>query len=77
MKYALNLAEDGRVLSASFYNEYSPKDAHVVDELPDDNIVDYRFIDGEYVHDPLPKHGIPEPEPSMNDILNVLLGVTE
>lgn len=58
MKHSLNLAEDGRVLSASYYNEYSPADAPVVEELPGGDIYEYRYVDGEFIHDPLP-----EPEP--------------
>ena len=58
-KYALNLAEDGRVLSAT-YAKYAPKDAVLVDELPAGNLSDYRWQDGDFVYDPLPE---PEPVP--------------
>lgn len=58
-KYALNLAEDGRVLSATF-EKYAPPDAVLVDELPEGNLSDYRLQDGAFVYDPLPE---PEPEP--------------
>ena len=54
MDYALNLADDKRILSAT-YPQYAPADAVIVDTLPDGNIADYRYIDGEYVYDPLPK----------------------
>ena len=40
-KYALNLAEDGRVLSATF-EKYAPDGSVLVDELPDGNLSDYR-----------------------------------
>ena len=53
-KYALNLAEDGRILSAT-YEKYSPADAALVDELPEGNIADYLYQNGEYVYAPLPK----------------------
>ena len=56
-KYALNLAEDGRVLSATF-EKYAPPDAVLVDELPEGNLADYSWQDGAIVYDPLP-----EPEP--------------
>ena len=56
MKYALNLSEDGRILSAT-YPQYAPQDAVLVDALPEGNISDYLYINGEFVHDPLP---IPE-----------------
>ena len=58
-KYALNLAEDGRVLSATF-EKYAPADSVLVDELPDGNLSDYRWQDRAFVYDPLPD---PEPEP--------------
>lgn len=76
MKFALNLGEDNRVLSASFVSEYTPTDAVFVDELPEGNICDYRYIDGEYIHDPLPKPEQPEAEPTADEILNAMLGVT-
>ena len=58
-KYALNLAGDGRVLSATF-EKYAPADSVLVDELPDGNLSDYRWQDGAFVLDPLPE---PEPAP--------------
>ena len=74
MKYALNLAEDGRILSAT-YEQYAPDNAVLVEKLPDGDISDYLYQDGEYVYDPLPD---PEtPEPTTDDILNALLGVSE
>lgn len=58
MKYALNLDAEGRILSAT-YPKYAPRDAVTVDELPDGNLNDYRYVDGDFVYDPLPE---PEPE---------------
>lgn len=54
MKYALNLAEDGRILSAT-YPQYAPEDAVIVDTLPEGNLPDYLYVNGEYVYDPQPK----------------------
>ena len=59
MKYALNLAEDGRILSAT-YPQYAPKDAVTVDELPEGDISDYLYVDGQYVYDPIPEPEQPE-----------------
>jgi hypothetical protein len=65
MMYALNLdPEDNRVLSAT-KDKYGAEGQPRVDHLPDDDISDYRFIDGEFVYDPLPKPPEPEPEPAM------------
>nr|DAE29778.1 MAG TPA: hypothetical protein [virus sp. ctyMK1] len=59
--YALNLdPEDSRVLSAT-EDQYGAKGQPRVDHLPDDDISDYKYIDGEFVYDPLPKP--PEPVP--------------
>ena len=51
--FALNLSEDGRVLSAT-YPQYAPADAVVVDALPEGDISNYRYIGGEFVLDPIP-----------------------
>ena len=73
MKYALNLAQDGRVLCAT-YPKYAPETAVQVEELPDGNLYEYVYRDGACVHEPLPK---PEKtaEPTSDDVLNALLGV--
>ena len=75
MKYALNLADNGRILSAT-YAEFAPSDAVLVDELPDGNVYEYRYVNGEFIHDPLPKPEQPEVEATTDDVLNALLGVT-
>ena len=72
--YALNLAPDNRILSATFA-EFAAPDQPIVDSLPDGDITDYLFIDGEYVYDPLPKPEPPGSIPSADDVLNALLGV--
>lgn len=56
--YALNTNEDGRILSATF-PEYASEDAVTVETLPDGDISEYRYVDGDFIHDPLP-----EPEPT-------------
>lgn len=53
MKYALNLADDGRILSVT-YAKYAFADAVLVDDFPDGNVADYRYVNGEYVYDPIP-----------------------
>lgn len=72
--YSLNLSEDNRVLSACVCLELFEY-TNVVDTLPEGDISDYKYIDGEYVYDPLPE---PEPqpvEPTADDVLDVLLGI--
>jgi hypothetical protein len=52
MRYALNLAEDGRILSAT-YEQYAPEDAVIVDNLPEGDVSEFRYVNGEFVCDPL------------------------
>ena len=84
--YALNLAPDGRVLSVT-YSKYAPEDAPRVDELPDGDLYEYRFVAGEFIHDPLPADPVEGPEDpislearvgDLEEALGLLLsGVTE
>ena len=83
MRYALNLDEDGRILSVTF-EKYAPDDAVLVDELPEGDVSNYRYVDGEFVYDPLPEPEYPETEPSYEEriaeleaMMNALLGVNE
>ncbi len=53
MEYALNLSQnDGRILSAT-YSKYAPKEAVIVNELPDGDISDYRYENGNFIYDPV------------------------
>ena len=72
MKYALNLAEDGRFLSAT-EPQYAPADAVIVDSLPEGDCADYRYVDGNWIYDPLPV--VPE-KPSAMDILEAQVTYT-
>lgn len=74
--YALNLASDWRILSAT-EEQYGSPGQPIVESLPKGDISDYKYLYGKYVYDPLPVPPEPEPEPSANDVLNALLGVTE
>lgn len=77
MKYALNLAEDGRILSVTF-EQYASPGMPIVDNLPGGegaDVTDYLFVDGQYVYDPLPRPEPPAPEPTADEILDALLGV--
>lgn len=65
MNYALNLEDDGRVLSAT-YPQYAPDEAVTVDELPEGDVSQYRYVDGEFLHDPLPEPEA-DPKPSLEE----------
>ena len=73
-KYALNLGENGRVLSVCVCIEGQTYE-NIVDSFPDGDVSEYRYVDGEFIHDPEPK---PEPtaqEPTVEELLNIILGI--
>lgn len=72
-KYALNLDEDSRILSAT-YEAYAVAGMPIVDTLPDNDITDYKYINGEFIYEPLPEPIQPQ-EPTIEDIINTLLGI--
>ena len=71
--YALNLDEGGRILSAT-YEIYAVAGMPIVEALPDGDITDYKYIDGSYVYDPLPKPDPELQEPTADELLDILLG---
>lgn len=54
MIYALNLSDDGHVLSVT-YDRFAPPEQPRVETLPDGDATEYRYADGEYIYDPIPK----------------------
>lgn len=75
MKYALNLSDDGRILSTTF-EKYAPDGAILVDELPDGDVSDYRYQDGVYIYDPLPKPEPAEEQPTQLDLIEAQVTYT-
>ena len=73
-KYALNLAEDGRVLSVTF-EKYALVGSVLVDSLPDGNLSDYRWQNDVFVLDPPPTPE-PDPEPTQLDIIEAQVTYT-
>lgn len=56
--YVLNLDDNMRILSAWDklpLADYG--DRPIVDVLPDGNLYEYRYVNGEYIHEPLPAPG--------------------
>ena len=66
MIYALNLAEDGRILSVT-YDRFAPAEQPRVETLPDGDITEYRYVCGEYIHDPMPIPDEPEHQPTQEE----------
>ena len=71
--YVLNLGQDGRVLSAAI-QETAPCGAVVTAELPEGDITQYRYVEGAFVHDPLPQQD--QPIPTQMDRLEAQLVYT-
>ena len=67
--YSLNLAPDGRVLSATF-ERFAPGGV-IVDALPEGNLSDYVYSDGQFVYRPAPSVMTHE-EPTTEDRLDAL-----
>lgn len=69
MYSALNLNAQNRILSAWRVLPNGNYDGMpIVDTLPDGNIVDYLYVNGEYIYDPIPVVEV-EPQPSQLDII--------
>lgn len=71
MNYALNLAKDGRILSAT-YEQYAPIGAVIVNKLPEGNIIDYLYVNSEFIYNPLPKPEVVV-EPTAQDDTDAML----
>ena len=64
--FALNLGDNGRVLSAC-PAEYAARGQTIVAALPDGDLPDRRYVAGEYILDPLPDAPAAEESPSRLD----------
>lgn len=70
---ALNLNEENRILSAcNVLPHGNYKNMPIVNELPDGNLLDYLYIDGEYIYDPLPVPEQPVPQPTQEERIAAL-----
>ena len=52
--YALNLDKDNRILSVT-YEQFASPGMPIVYNIPEGNVSDWLFVDGQYVNNPLPK----------------------
>lgn len=73
-KYALKLGEDGRILYATF-SRFAHQNAVYVDELPEGNVMDYRYEDENYIYDPIVVEAVETP-PSQLDIIEAQVTYT-
>ncbi|MEG0126526.1 MAG: hypothetical protein RR816_10660 [Clostridia bacterium] len=72
MKYAIVLDSTGRILCAAEAS-FAPADAVAVVTLPAGDVHEYRYVNGGYVHDPLPP---PKVEPAPPSPIDDLTAVT-
>lgn len=72
--YALNTEKDsGRILSACVVLPNGKYDnMPIVETLPDGNIADYLYADGEYIYNPLPSPEQTETTPSLESRVETL-----
>ena len=70
MKYALYLDETKRIQYVT-YKEYAVEGMPLVDSFPEDNLLDYQYINGEYIYNPIIEELIEKP--SKFDILEAKL----
>lgn len=74
MSIALHLYEDGRRIHSAWkvLPDGNYEGMPIVEELPEGNLPDYLYIDGEYVYDPLPTPEQPEPQLTQEERIAVL-----
>lgn len=73
LRYAIELAEDNRVVSVT-YESYATEKMQIVDVIPEGNITEYRYENGEFIHDPLPQEETEEEEPTVeDDVLEMMI----
>ena len=74
--YALSLDDNNRILSVCVVLPATPEDMPRAETLPEGDVNDWLYVDGEYVYDPLPAPSEPEPEPSDFDRLEAQVTYT-
>lgn len=72
--FALNLGIDGRVLSAT-EEQFARGAAVIVDALPEGDIADFRYVEGQYIYDPVPVEEVNE-KPSQLDTIEAQVTYT-
>ena len=74
MKYGLNLAADGRVLSATFAR-FATEGYALVEELPPGDISEYIYVDGKLEYKPIISEKVEE-TPNRLDMIEAQLVYT-
>ena len=71
--YAITIDTDNRILRATT-EQFATESDILVEALPEGDISDYKYINNEYVYDPLPKPDPELQEPTADELLDILLG---
>lgn len=70
--YALNLADDGRILSVTL-DRFAPPEQPRVETLPDGDVTDYLYVNKTFVYDPILTPDQPDPNrPKSEDRITAL-----
>lgn len=73
MNIALCLHEDNRIHSAwKVLPNGNYEGMPIVESLPEGNLPDYLYVNGEYVYDPIPKVEV-KPEPTAQDDTDAMM----
>ena len=69
----VSIDENNRIAMVSWY-KIAPEGALIVDRnmLPEGNLTDYLYVDGAFIHDPLPELEPEAPVPSTEDRITEL-----
>lgn len=65
--FAINLDNNNRVIRATF-EAFADDKSILVEYLPEGDITDFKYIDGKFNRDPLPKEETPEPMSEPNEV---------
>ena len=73
MASALHIGDDNRILSAwKVLPNGNYECMPIVETLPEGNIADYLYVNGEYVYEPLPETDSPPHAPSDSERITIL-----
>lgn len=93
IKYAIHLDNEKRIDGFTYAQyaeeQYPDRSYAIVDTLPDGDVTEYRYVNGEVIHDPKPAPEPGEVEPTVEEdtlsmlvdheerLINLELGLTE
>ena len=76
-KYAIRCNPETKRIESATYEIFGDSNDFITTILPENKISDYLLINNEYIYDPLPEPEPPPYEPTADDLMDILLGVSE